>query len=55
MINPIQAPATLIDEAFGFSLLNEKYKIKPTKGKNNPNINQPKPPLELEVFEDEFE
>ena len=55
MINPIQAPAILIEEAFGFSRLKEKYKIKPINGKNNPKINHPNPPPELEEFEDEFE
>ncbi len=51
MMTPTHAPETLIEDAFGFSLLNEKYKIKPINGKNKPNINQPKPPLEFEEFE----
>jgi hypothetical protein len=58
MINPIQAPEELMVDAVGFSFLNEKYKINPTKGKNKPSKNQPMPLLvsvEFELEDDELE
>ncbi len=51
MINPIQAPEELMADAVGFSFLNEKYKINPTKGKNKPRKNQPMPLLVSVEFE----
>lgn len=42
MQKPITAPPKLIEDAVGFSLLSEKYKMKPI-GKYKPNKNQPIP------------
>ena len=51
MINPIQAPEELMADAVGFSFLNEKYKINPSKGKNKPKKNQTIPLLVSVEFE----